>query len=157
MEPNPAEASRWRAVLELRTPPPKPGDPAPRARVVADDLNKVMTPDAVPSISAAEVAEPSPDPENELLDDWSRGRELKISLANYLAQEWGVGGARGYILRYGLDVCSRITEELDDLKRNDELGHLRNPGGFWAAFVRDSVKTNEREATKWHPNRPAID
>jgi len=147
---SPEPQGRWRAVLTRRDTAAE----AARARgVVVDDLKELSRPTA-PEIANDEIDPPNPDPENKALDAWSRNRERSISLANYLAKTWSVHGARGFLVRYGVDVCARVTEELDDLRRNDELGELRNPGGYWVAFIRDYVDRKRKERTLWHPGRP---
>ena len=144
-EPN--AQGRWRAALTLRS------DPARAGGVVVDDL-KELSPATVPEIAASEVQPPNPSPQNDAVDTWGERRDRMVNLANYLADEWSVHSARGFIVRYGLDLCARVTEELDDLKREGDLGDIRNPGGYWVAFVRDYTERKRRESKSWHPGRP---
>ena len=83
----------------------------------------------------------------EILDlDHTTTQQHQDTLAQYLATEFHVVGARGLIRKHGVKAVQELALEFADDLENGSLSEIHNPGGFFVYRLRqltEAVKSRE--------------
>ncbi len=87
--------------------------------------------------------------------EYGRNLALAKALAASPAEGgWSVTGARVHIGLLGYEVVRALYDFLCDAREAGELGHIRNPGGYFVASLTKYAARLRAEGRTGHPHAP---
>lgn len=97
------------------------------------------------------------EPDNGAVRAWAEKRtdekDTATEMANRLAIEWGVNGARVIVADLGVQFLAEYIEFMNEARDRGELGAIRNPAGMFVkkAYRIYDRRIGQRSAEHGHP------